>query len=347
MSLRARAAALLATAVLASALLPAATASAAPPVTLRPDAAAAGWLAGQLVDGDHLESSFGGVSYPDQGLTVDAVLAFAAAEVSDDAAARATAWLARPANLAGYAGDGAGESYAGATAKLAFAAEVRGADPAAFGGVDLVARLRALQQPSGRFSDLSQWGDYSNSLGQSYALLALARTPGGAPAAAVGFLAGAQCADGGFPVAFGQPVCTADPDATALAAQALAATGRGAAARAGLSWLVAHQGADGSLAAAGAAAGNANSTGLAAQALLTGGRPVAGVRAWGFVHSLQAGCGAPAADRGAVAYDATGLDPATAPRATAQAVLGLSGAPLAGLSAHGARAAAPVLACTH
>ncbi|WP_217712009.1 hypothetical protein [Kitasatospora sp. NA04385] len=226
MSLRARAAVLLATAALATALLPAATAAAAPPVTVRPDAAAAGWLAGQLVGGDHLESSFGGVSYPDQGLTVDAVLAFAAAKVSDDAAARATAWLAQPANLAGYAGDGVGESYAGATAKLAFAAQVRGADPASFGGVDLVARLRALQQPSGRFSDVSQWGDYSNSLGQSYALLALARTPGGAPATAVGYLAGAQCADGGFPVAFAQPVCTSDPDATALAAQALAATGR-------------------------------------------------------------------------------------------------------------------------
>ncbi len=256
-------------------------------------------------------------------------------------------WLAQPANLASYAGDGVDESYAGATAKLAFAAEVRGADPTSFGGVDLIMRLRALQQPSGRFADRSQWGDYSNSLGQSFALLALARTPGGAPAEAVGFLAGAQCADGGFPVSFAQPICVSDPDATALAAQALAATGRGTEARAGLSWLTAHQLSDGSLAAAGAAAGNANSTGLAAQALLTGGRPLAGVKAWAFVHSLQAGCSAQVADRGAVAYDATGLDPATATRATAQAVLGLSGTPLATLSSHGARAAAPGLVCAH
>ncbi|WP_217712010.1 hypothetical protein [Kitasatospora sp. NA04385] len=74
---------------------------------------------------------------------------------------------------------------------------------------------------------------------------------------------------------------------------------------------------------------------------------MAGLQARAFVRSLQAGCGAPAADRGAVAYDATGLDPATAPRATAQAVLGLSGAPLATLSAHGARPAAPAPACAH
>ena len=37
-----------------------------------------------------------GVAYPDQGLTIDAILAFAAAKVADADAAKATAWLARP-----------------------------------------------------------------------------------------------------------------------------------------------------------------------------------------------------------------------------------------------------------
>ncbi|WP_282204576.1 prenyltransferase/squalene oxidase repeat-containing protein [Kitasatospora fiedleri] len=333
-----------------AATLPAAVPAQAAPVpagtaALRPDAAAAGWLARQLVDGDHFETVFDGTAYPDQGLTIDAVLAFAASHSSDEAAARATAWLARPENTAGYLGDGTIEAYAGATAKLLLAAEVRGVNPAAFGGVDLPARLRSLQTPSGRFSDRSQWGDYSNSFGQSLAVIALTRTPAGAPAAAVDFLAGSQCADGGFPVSFGQAACTADPDATALAVQALAATGRAAKAAAGLNWLSAHQNADGGFAAAGAAASNANSTGLATESLLSSGRLVAGLKGWGALVKLQQGCAAGSAVRGAVAYDATGFDPGNAARATAQAVLGLSGTPLVSLSARGARPTAPVLAC--
>ncbi|MFE6746316.1 peptidase [Kitasatospora purpeofusca] len=313
--------------------------------TYRPDAAAAGWLARQLVNGDHFESVFDGTAYPDQGLTIDAVLAFAAAGSADQAAARATAWLARPEILSGYLGDGTTEAYAGATAKLLLAAEVRGTAPSAFGGVDLPARLRSLLTPSGRFSDRSQWGDYSNAFGQSLALIALQRTPGGAPASAVDFLAAAQCADGGFPVAFGQATCTADTDATALAAQALAATGRSAKAKAGLDWLTAHQNTDGGFAAAGATASNANSTGLATAALLPGGRFISGLKGWSSLVKLQQGCSADPAVRGAVAYDASGFNPANAARATAQAVLGLSGQGLADLSAHGARPSTPTLAC--
>ncbi|RQX27337.1 peptidase, partial [Micromonospora chalcea] len=49
----------------------------------RPEAAA-GWLARQLVDGERFEAVFDGVAYPDQGLTLDAVFAFAAAGVADD-----------------------------------------------------------------------------------------------------------------------------------------------------------------------------------------------------------------------------------------------------------------------
>ncbi|MEU9078552.1 peptidase [Kitasatospora sp. NPDC048538] len=334
--------------------LPAATAAQAAPAaapaataapTIRPDAAAGGWLARQLVDGDHFESVFNGTAYPDQGLTVDAVLAFAASHGSDEAAARATAWLAKPEILGGYLGDGTTEAYAGATAKLLLAAEVRGANPTAFGGVDLPARLRSLQTAEGRFSDRSQWGDYSNAFGQSLALIALHRTPGGAPAAAVDFLANSQCADGGYPVSFGQTTCTSDPDATALAAQALAATGRTAKANAGLGWLTAHQNADGGFAAAGATASNANTTGLATQALLAGGRLGAGLKGWSRLVKFQQGCSADPAVRGAVAYDATGFDPANGARATAQAALGLAGTPLATLSAAGARPAAPTLAC--
>ncbi|MEU6238200.1 prenyltransferase/squalene oxidase repeat-containing protein [Kitasatospora sp. NPDC047058] len=334
--------------------LPAATAAHAAPAgpapsassaTIRPDAAAAGWLARQLVDGDHFESVFNGTAYPDQGLTIDAVLAFAASRSSDEAAAKATAWLARPEIISGYLGDGTTEAYAGATAKLLLAAEVRGANPAAFGGVDLPARLRSLQTTEGRFSDRSQWGDYSNAFGQSLALIALHRTPGDAPTAAVDYLAGSQCADGGFPVSFGQATCTSDPDATALAVQAFAATGRAAKATAGLGWLTSHQNADGGFAASGATASNANTTGLATQTLLAGGRFGAGLKGWSRLVKLQQGCTADPAVRGAVAYDATGFNAGNGARATAQAVLGLGGTPLATLSAAGARPDAPTLAC--
>ncbi|MGW1173943.1 peptidase [Kitasatospora sp. NPDC002543] len=313
--------------------------------TVRPDAAAGGWLARQLVDGDHFESVFNGTAYPDQGLTIDAVLAFAASHSSDEAAARATAWLARPEIIGGYLGDGTTEAYAGATAKLLLATEVRSANPASFGGVDLPARLRSLQTTEGRFSDRSQWGDYSNAFGQSLALIALHRTPGGAPAAAVDFLANSQCADGGYPVSFGQATCTADPDATALAVQALAATGRTAKANAGLGWLTAHQNADGGFAAAGATASNANTTGLVTQALVAGGRFGAGLKGWSRLVKFQQGCSADPAVRGAVAYDETGFNAGNGARATAQAVLGLAGTPLATLSAAGARPDAPSLAC--
>ncbi|MFD8749668.1 prenyltransferase/squalene oxidase repeat-containing protein [Kitasatospora sp. NPDC059577] len=337
-------------------VLPAAAAHAAPTpatsapaasasVTVRPDAAAAGWLARQLVDGDHFESVFNGTAYPDQGLTVDAVLAFAASHGSDLAAAKATAWLAKPEIISGYLGDGTTEAYAGATAKLLLAAEVRGENPASFGGVDLPARLRSLRTAEGRFSDRSQWGDYSNAFGQSLALIALHRTPGDAPAAAVDYLANSQCADGGFPVAFGQTTCASDADATALAVQALAATGRTAKANAGLTWLTTHQNADGGFAAAGATASNANTTGLATQALLAGGHFGAGLKGWSRLVKLQQGCAADPAVRGAVAYDATGFTAGTGARATAQAVLGLAGTPLATLSAAGARPDAPTLLC--
>ncbi|MFJ4594908.1 MULTISPECIES: peptidase [unclassified Kitasatospora] len=335
----------LATVLPAAAAAHAAPAAATSSPTVRPDAAAGGWLARQLVDGDHFESVFNGTAYPDQGLTIDAVLAFAASHSSDQAATKATAWLAKPEVISGYLGDGTTEAYAGATAKLLLAVEVRGGNPTAFGGVDLPARLRSLQTAEGRFSDRSQWGDYSNAFGQSLAVIALHRTAGGAPATAVDFLANSQCADGGYPVAFGQATCASDPDATALAAQALAATGRTAKADAGLGWLTAHQNADGGFSAAGAAASNANTTGLATQALLAGGRFGAGLKGWSSLVKLQQGCATDPGVRGAVAYDATGFNPATGARATAQAVLGLAGTPLATLSAAGARPDAPVPAC--
>jgi hypothetical protein len=316
-----------------------ATTTAAAATTTDPAAAAAGWLARQLTDGDHFETEFGGIKYPDQGLTIDAVLAFTAAGVAGDSATKAVDWLAKPSVMPGYLGDGTVESYVGSTAKLAYLAEVVGEDPTSFGGVDLLDRLGDLLQPSGQYKDKTAYTDYSNVFGQSLAILAMARTPGGPPASAVQFLADTQCDDGGFPVFYG-PCTTSDTDGTATAVQALLAAGETAKAAEGLAWLVAQQDAGtGGLSGTGATKGlNANSTGLAAQAFRVSAMDSQADRAVAYLKTLQVGCAGPAEHIGAIALNA--LDPAVpgsgfqlgnAPRATAQAVLGLAGVGLADL----------------
>jgi hypothetical protein len=303
--------------------------------------AAAGWLARQLVDGERFESEFGGEKFPNQGGTIDAIFAFAAARASDTNAEKAITWLAKPEITTGYLGTGT-ESYAGPHAKLLLATQVLHKNGTSFGGVNVEAGLRARLTPSGRFSDRSDFGDFSNAFTQSLALIALDRTSGGAPASSVTFLAGTQCADGGFPQDFGQTPCVSDVDSTSMVVQALRATGDDTNAGEGTTWLAGRQNPDGGF-SLGTAASNANSTGLAAQTL-AGHRPVAAVKARQFLRSLQQGCSAPVANRGAISYDATGFDAATAPRATAQAVLGLTGVKFANLNG-GGKPQAPTLAC--
>ncbi|HEX9066698.1 MAG TPA: prenyltransferase/squalene oxidase repeat-containing protein [Streptosporangiaceae bacterium] len=306
--------------------------------------AASGWLARQLTGGSHLVIKYKGSIYPNQGGTIDALLAFAAAGTANGYGARAISWLERPAVLAGYIGNGSTSSFAGATAKLALAAEVRGLDPARFGGVNLPARLARLLTPSGRYSDHSRFGDFSNAFSQALAIIALHRH-GGAPAKAVNFLIRSACANGGFPLDFGQKTCVSDPDATAVAAQALIATGHNTAAQRGLRWLAGVQRPDGGFVAAGGAVANANTTGLAGEALAVGRWAHRAARARRFLVGLQAGCASPAARRGAIAFDTNGFQAATAVGATAQGILGLADISLAKLSARGASRVTPTLRC--
>jgi LPXTG-motif cell wall-anchored protein len=322
-------------------------AQAAPPTTDDPAAAAAGWLARQFVDGDHLVVVSNGQTFTDAGLTLDAVLGFAAAGVAGDTAEAAMAWVGEPANLETYVGNGTTDSFAGALAKLSLTAQVQGLEPTAFGPgrVDLLTRLRARLTASGRFTDKSSFGDFSNGFSQSYGVLALARA-GSVPPSAVTFLAGSACPDGGFPLHFDQAPCQSDPDTTALAVQALTAGGDGAAAAAGIRWLVGDQRPDGSFGGGGSSTGpNTNSTGLAGQALRAAGSSAAAGRAAAYIRRLQAGCTAPVAARGGIALDGTGFLAATATRATPQALLGLSGPGLLTLDGTGDEAAAPELAC--
>jgi Prenyltransferase and squalene oxidase repeat len=334
----------------AAAVTPAFAAPAAPaaraawPVPTRAQAAA-GWLARQMTHGTHFVLVYKGKAYPDQGLTIDAIFAFAATGSADGYGARAITWLEKPAVLSGYIGNGKGESYAGATAKTALAAEVRGISPVRFGGVNLLARLRKLMQPSGRFSDHSAFGDFSNAFSQSLAVLALSRH-GVAPGKAVRFLASSQCANGGFPLDFAQRKCAADPDSTAMDVQALLAAGWANRAQRGLRWLARVQQRSGGFVGSAGGPANANSTGLAGEAFAAGKWFRRADRARAFLLGQQAGCSAPAGRRGAIAYNSGGFARSTALDGTAQGVLGLADIGFAVLSSRGSHHDDPFLGCS-
>jgi hypothetical protein len=289
-------------------------------------------------------SQFG--TFDDTGLTIDSYLAFAAADVSGESAAKVLTWFGGPGIIAGYIGDGTDESYT-LVAKLALLVEVAGQDPTSFHGIDLIARLQALLAPSGQYTNISEFADFSNTFTQSFAILTLARADGvTVPPSAVSFLAGVQCGDGGFPTSFvpdDGTECTSLPDTTAMVVQALLAGGDTANANEGVTWLVNHQAGDGGF-------GNANSTGLAAQALRVAGKNAAADKAVAYLRTLQVGCDGVEANRGAIAFtplDATkpasGFQVGTAPRATAQAILGLVGTGLLTLEADTLEREAPTL----
>ncbi len=313
---------------------------------------AGAFIAATLAAGGH-HYVYPGTTYLDGGNTVDAILALDGAGVGRSEAGAATAYLV--AHLGDYVGSG-GETYAGPTAKALLAVLAQGLDPHDVGGTDLVATLAGLETPSGRFSDVSAYGDYSNTIGQALAIIALARAGAPVSAAAVTFLRDQACSDGGFRIDPSAEGCASDPDATAFAVQALLAVGAptldtSSPASAGLDFLVGIQGPDGGLPSA-TGPMNANTTGVAAQAFAAGGRAAALAEAQGFLAGLQYGCSFPAGLRGGIAFttaDRAGSS-ATAPqdsdlRATPQAALGLAGGTLASVTADGAAAGTTAMVC--
>ncbi|HMK12372.1 MAG TPA: prenyltransferase/squalene oxidase repeat-containing protein, partial [Acidimicrobiales bacterium] len=254
------------------------------------------------------------------------------------------------ANAASYVTDGSSgstERYAGPLGKLLYVTRVFGVDSTNLGGLDIETELRGLMQTSGgqtgRFSDHSAFGDFSNGFGQAFDILGLARTGGGVPADAITFLLAQQCPAGGFRLFYDTgDTCTndaeADPDATGLAVQAL--VGQSAASSAvskAVTWLLGQQDASGAFGGSGPTASlNANSTGIIAQALRAAGQSAAANKAGVWIQSLQltdTNAGAASSDVGAIAYDAGQRDDAVAHglpaerdpfrRATSQGVLAL------------------------
>lgn len=321
------------------------------------DAASAGattWstaqLSGGLVHNDQYD-------FDDHGLTADFGIAFA--EAGEKKLVRRTS-RALAGNVAAYTGSGT-EIYAGSTAKLAVFAQRSGADARSFGGTDLIAQIEERVATSGttagRISDLSEYGDYANALGQVYAVEALSNAGSTRAKPALKFLLAQQCRSGAFRLNFADPTASAqgcdaakgaakaaDTDVTALAALTLGELAKPTAATKkahakAIGWLAKRQTRNGSFGGGvDTEAPNANSTGLAAWALADAGRCAPARRAASWVRTLQVPANAKGklkSARGALAYDKAALKAAASAgitaeaadqwrRATAQALPGLS-----------------------
>ena len=269
--------------------------------TASPAGQGAGWLAGQLTGGLVHNDQY---DIDDYGLTADTGIALADLGGHRPAVRRLSRALAH--HVSDFIGDGTTEAYAGATAKAAVLARAAHKNPRSFGGVDLVSRLGGLVTSSGRIRDTSQYGDYANVIGQSYAVSALSAAGSRKAGKATRFLLEQQCGRGFFRLNFSDASaadqsCSAAPrsgrapdtDVTALAVLMLQSIDRPrpVVRRAivhGVRWLNRTQAKDGSFGGGTSTeASNSNSTGLAAWALGESGSCRAARRAAAWVEGLQ------------------------------------------------------------
>lgn len=360
---RLRAAALIAVPALAlGGIVASPTAVQAAPATAPADRTAA-WLANQLTDGVIHNDQY---DFDDVGLSIDTGLA---ADALGESAVVSKVAAGVSAQVGGYVGDGTTESYAGALGKAATFAEVAGRDPRAFGGIDLITRLEqrvtASGAAAGRVVDASEFGDYANTLSQSFAVQALEGASSASAAPALAFLLDQQCDPGYFRLSLSAADAAdqgcdsaaatgSEPsvDATATALRVLLALDTdddavNAAIDSAIDWLVSKQNTDGSFGSdAAITTANANSTGLAGWALglADQGTPARKAAVWLRAHQVvNAGaCVAyRTADTGAIAYDDMALAGLAGKRigavkqdqfrrATAQALPALAYAPAGG-----------------
>lgn len=235
----------------------------------------------------------------DYGLTMDAVLALAAAGVGGDLI-DATVGIIESSGEAYVGAPAAAADNAAKIAKTALTLEVAGGDPTLFpagpGSRDLIAELRGTADVHGRFGNDAS---FPSAFSQSLAVLALDRSADGVPASALTWLQSQQCTDtassnvGGYSYSGSCDEGDVDPDVTALSVQALLAADVDPADPSvadAVSYLERIQAADGSV--GGPFSGqNTNSTGLAVQALTAAGTTgTAATDGAAFVASLQVTC---------------------------------------------------------
>lgn len=320
-------------------------AAAAPPTADGPTAAGYGaaWIAAELDEQIPMDS-FGSPSW---GVTLDAALALAAAEVG--AAQVDAVWAAILADRDAAVSVG-GADDPGRLARVILLAHALGEDPRAVGdapGDDLVTRLEATRRTGGADVGLFGAADplYDGAFRQGYALAALV-TAGATPdATAVQWLLGQQCvgaddgawmpyrADTSVPCAFdGALYVGPDTNATAAAITGLDAVGQGDEAIAeALDWLDSAQESDGGWAQLAGFGTDPNSTALVLQALLAVDEAGAarfadqGATPLAALLSFQLGCSSPAPDRGAFTFP--GSNDAPNSFATVQAVPAAAGVP--------------------
>jgi len=307
-----------------------------------PVEAAAGWLTTQLTDGERLTVQFGEDVFDSHGPTADVLFALAAAGVASGVIDDITAWFDQESTVTAYTGDGVDSAFAGATGKLLLVVATVDGDPRDFGDRDLVAQLVGLRQADGRFSDMSEWDDFSSTLTQAFGVLGLHRTaPGELAPEDVDFLLDQQCSDGGFRFSPDAEDCVSNVDTTGMVVQALVAVGgQDAAVADAIAWLLDIQEDAGGF-AGGDEPANANSTALAALALALGDEGDAVEAARAFLLSLQRSCD----DEEPGAIQSMPDDAGDLVLATAQSVWGLAGISLAEVSADGASADVPMLDC--
>ncbi len=233
-------AALAACAALAVVAVPTTAGAASSPSLPQPLSAQAGatWLAGQFnAQGFIPSQSDPGTA--DLSATANGLLALVSANTDPSLAATALSFLEE--NVNAYVSQG-GVDGPGQLALLILDAHALGADPTSFGGSNLVARLLATQELSGKnaglFGTKAQVNDFNaGDYDQGLALAALAatgNTRGSAIKTAESWLLNQQCPDGGWTSyesknnpCDGSPADFEGPDtnSTALAIQGLAAQG--------------------------------------------------------------------------------------------------------------------------
>ncbi|MGN6160607.1 MAG: hypothetical protein ACTHOG_02780, partial [Marmoricola sp.] len=174
-----------------------------------PANAGAGWLTSRLQSNGLLASQYG----TDYWTSADAAFAQFATDHATDGTNLVTALASNVDHYISNADYGYPNEYsAGSTAKALVLAKLAGIDPTNFGGVNLVTRLESLVASSGnstgRIEDTvdpaDQYGaDYGNTLGQAFAVRALAEQGATTQAAdALSYLLKQQCESGYFRIFF-------------------------------------------------------------------------------------------------------------------------------------------------
>lgn len=282
----------------------------------------ADWIAGQTDNGLAHDRQYGVDNY---SLSADIGLGLAAVGGHDNQVAVIANAVAK--NLDHYISPGYGTvTSAGSAAKALVLEQTAGA----LNDSSLVDTLEHTIVPSGpaagRIQDEldpknKKAADYSNTIGQAFAVEGLSVAGSDRADAATDFLLHQQCSAGWFRLYFNpdptkkkqscdsDPSATPDVDVTAYAVLALSSVDDPSAAvtrsiDAAVSWLASQQAGDGSFDAAKPKVPNSDSTGLAGWALGTAGRTDAAEKAATWVGKHVVTCGDA---KGAVAYDDAAL----------------------------------------